>query len=76
MTIAKPDGGNSGKEWSFRTKIFAVIFVVIAALLNWVLKWGIEEGKIILVGGFIAGVFLPVDISKIRQAGHQQGVGQ
>ena len=67
--VSEPDGNGSGKELSFRTKILAIIFVVVASVLNWVFKWEIPEGRILAVGGFIAAVFLPVDISKIRNAG-------
>ena len=71
VQVSAPDGKGSGKEWSFRSKILAIIFVVVASLLNWVFRWEVEQGSILAVGGFIAATFLPVDISKIRQAGRQ-----
>ena len=72
MKIAAADGQNSGKEWSFRTKVLAIIFVVVVFVLNAIFRWGMETGSIVAVGVFIAGVFLPVDVSKIRQAGRPQ----
>lgn len=52
--------------------MLAIIFVVVVFVLNAIFRWGMETGSIVAVGVFIAGVFLPVDVSKIRQAGRPQ----
>lgn len=57
--------GSLGKTLSLASKAFAILFVVVAFILNGVFGWGYEPGSIIAVGGFIAGAFLPVDVSKV-----------
>jgi len=56
-----------GKTWSFRTKVFAGVFVVVLSLLNWIAKLYIDQWAIIQVGIFIAALFVPVDLSKIAE---------
>ena len=57
-----------GKALSLGAKLFAIAFAVVVFVLNGVFRWGFSAGEIIAVAGFIAAAFLPVDISKIRQA--------
>jgi hypothetical protein len=67
------EGENRGKEWSFRTKLLAGVFVVTASILNWAFGWEIDQWSIIQVGIFVGALFVPVDLSKIagniRQGG-------
>ena len=56
-----------GKQLSLEAKIFAGIFVIAAFILNSVFKWSLSMRDILMVGGFIALVFSPVDLSLIAK---------
>lgn len=56
-----------GKALSLATKLFAIVFAVVAFVLDGVFAWGFTAGEIIAVAGFIAAAFLPVDVSKVAQ---------
>jgi len=55
-----------GKTWSFRTKLFALIWIAVWCSVKWALDLpGVEVREIIWSGVAIAALFSPVDISKI-----------
>lgn len=55
-----------GKIWSFRGKIFGIIWIAVWCSVKWILDLHyIEVHNIIWSGIAIAAVFAPVDISKI-----------
>jgi hypothetical protein len=52
-------------------KGFAGLFMATIFVLNGVFKWGYDATAIIAIGAAIASVYLPIDISKIKTAGHE-----